>query len=149
LPLGTPIPPGLLYDVETSKDPKVTYSMSLVGPAGVNNAVIAGISGFVQGLGQTPFPPAFDAVKCPFPTLGCTDQFRALSSLLTPDPQWDIYPTIPGGHVNKKGLSPLGEVAVREMMRLGMLIDIDHGSEKTANRILEIASSNNYPVNSG
>jgi len=63
-------------------------------------------------------------------------------------------PTPPAcsGHVNRKGLTAQGEFAIREMMRQGMLIDIDHMSQKSANRALEIAESipgGGYPVNSG
>ncbi len=56
------------------------------------------------------------------------------------------------GHMNSKGLTPLGEGAIKEMMRLGMMIDIDHMSQKSANRALEIAKSvvnGGYPLNSG
>ena len=137
LPLGTPIPPGQLFKVERSADPRVTFRLGF-GPPTALNALIAGMSGVISGLGQIPFPPAFDAFKCPIPTLSCTDQFKVLGSLLTP-----------GGHVNQRSLTPLGEVAIREMMRLGMLIDIDHSSEKTANRILQIATGLGYPINGG
>ncbi len=62
-------------------------------------------------------------------------------------------PTPPhcAGHVNRKGLTPLGEVALREMMRLGMLIDIDHMSQKAANGALTLAEAvpGGYPLNSG
>lgn len=56
------------------------------------------------------------------------------------------------GHMNRKGLTPLGEETMKEMMRLGMMIDIDHMSQESANRALEIAESNvngGYPLNSG
>lgn len=53
------------------------------------------------------------------------------------------------GHVNTKGLTPLGEFAINEMMRRGMLIDIDHMSEKSANRAIELAKAIPYPLNSG
>lgn len=45
------------------------------------------------------------------------------------------------GHVNSQGLSPLGEVALKEMMRLGMLIDIDHMSDSAAEKAIELAMS--------
>jgi len=63
-----------------------------------------------------------------------------------------VYPSyedIEKGHVNQKGLTNLGEFAIREMMRMGMLIDIDHMSQKTVNEVLSIAKENDYPVNSG
>ena len=56
------------------------------------------------------------------------------------------------GMVNSQGLLPLGYFAIREMMRRGMLIDIDHMSEKSRTMALDIADSvlpGYYPLNSG
>ncbi len=53
------------------------------------------------------------------------------------------------GNVNTQGLTPSGELAIQHMMSLGMLIDIDHMSEASANRALTIAEGFGYPVNSG
>ncbi len=66
----------------------------------------------------------------------------------------DNYPIIqfPGdnkGHRNVLGLTSRGEMAIRYMMKKGMLIDIDHMSEKSATAVLNIATTYNYPVNSG
>jgi microsomal dipeptidase-like Zn-dependent dipeptidase len=60
-------------------------------------------------------------------------------------------PTCPGGqgHRNAKDLTTLGEFAVKEMMKLGMLIDVDHMSADSVDDVLEIAESFDYPVNSG
>lgn len=61
-------------------------------------------------------------------------------------------PSCPAGHQNVRGLTAQGEFAIREMMRHGMLIDIDHMSQKSANRALEIAEAvprGGYPLNSG
>jgi hypothetical protein len=49
-------------------------------------------------------------------------------------------------------LTALGEHAVKEMMRHGMMIDIDHMSQKAANRTLDIAEQvprGRYPLVSG
>jgi hypothetical protein len=55
------------------------------------------------------------------------------------------------GHRNVLGLTPSGRVAINEMMRLGMLIDIDHMSEASAEGALAIAEQvpGGYPLNSG
>ncbi|WP_284620583.1 RICIN domain-containing protein [Aquabacterium humicola] len=53
------------------------------------------------------------------------------------------------GHANKRGLTALGNATLREMMRMGLLIDIDHMSDRTANEALDLAASVDYPVNSG
>jgi microsomal dipeptidase-like Zn-dependent dipeptidase len=64
------------------------------------------------------------------------------------------YPkyTDPGeniGHRNKIGLTELGKFSIKYMMQKGMMIDIDHMSEKSADSTLIIASFFGYPVNSG
>ncbi|MFI5133468.1 MAG: hypothetical protein ACHQEB_03985 [Chitinophagales bacterium] len=59
-------------------------------------------------------------------------------------------PLLPGsGSRNSVGISSQGITAVKYMMQKGMLIDIDHMSEKAADAVLDIATTYNYPVNSG
>jgi microsomal dipeptidase-like Zn-dependent dipeptidase len=61
-------------------------------------------------------------------------------------------PTYPQcGQKNKKSLSTLGEFAIKEMMRHGMLIDIDHMSELSQNKAISLAEAvgDGYPLNSG
>jgi microsomal dipeptidase-like Zn-dependent dipeptidase len=53
------------------------------------------------------------------------------------------------GHRNALGLTPAGEIAIREMMKRGMIIDIDHMSQKTADAVLDIAEGYGFPVVSG
>jgi hypothetical protein len=45
----------------------------------------------------------------------------------------------PVGHRNTRGLQPLGAFAIKEMMKRGMIVDIDHMSEHTVNAALTIA----------
>lgn len=61
------------------------------------------------------------------------------------------YPKSHHGHRNTRDLSPLGEFALREMMRLGMMIDMDHMSQDTADEAIRIAKDvpGGYPLNSG
>jgi len=47
------------------------------------------------------------------------------------------------------GLTPMGIFAIQEMMRQGMLIDIDHMSQAARADSLAIAVRETYPVNSG
>jgi microsomal dipeptidase-like Zn-dependent dipeptidase len=57
------------------------------------------------------------------------------------------YPyTFDGGMVNKKGLNPLGEVLLTELMARGMTFDVDHMSARTRDDVLKIAADNDYPV---
>ncbi len=65
-------------------------------------------------------------------------------------------PVCPGGQPNKSrghrnalGLTPIGTLAVKEMMKRGMIIDIDHMSQKTADAVLDLAETFGYPVVSG
>lgn len=59
------------------------------------------------------------------------------------------YPHCATGQKNSLGLSETGKTAIKEMMRLGMLIDIDHMSQAAADDALTLAKSLAYPVNSG
>ncbi len=45
------------------------------------------------------------------------------------------------GEVKNNGLSPFGKEVVKEMNRLGMLVDISHVSDKVMNDVLEISSA--------
>lgn len=80
--------------------------------------------------------------------------FNVVPANIMPDPLGFNYPSYPSpepnnGHRNSLGLTPKGEVAIRYMMQKGMMIDIDHMSEKSAETVLNMAISYNYPVNSG
>lgn len=63
-----------------------------------------------------------------------------------PKPPYATY-----GHRNKRGLTKLGEHAVKEMMKRGMMIDMDHMSRYMSESVLEMAESvwGGYPLNSG
>lgn len=55
------------------------------------------------------------------------------------------------GHVNARGLTANGQFAIRELMRRGMLIDIDHMSQRSLLDTFVIAEAipGRYPLNSG
>jgi microsomal dipeptidase-like Zn-dependent dipeptidase len=59
------------------------------------------------------------------------------------------YPSTEGGHCNTRSLTPLGEFLIREMMDRKLIIDVDHMSALTLDRVLEIAESEGYPVAAG
>ena len=151
LPIGVPFPPGFLYEVESASDLSIDYRLQFFGRYGewAHGLTITTAKTLIDSLGAMPFPPALHTLECPVPLLGCVPQFQLLSSMLSPDLQWDHYQSVLGGQVNQKGLTPIGEVAIKEMMRLGMIIDIDHMSDKAANQTLKIAEGFNYPVSSG
>lgn len=140
------------YKVETGS---VDYRLGLTGKGGaLDFGLIQTIKVTMGALAPTPYPPAFNGDPtspnfCPAPVLGCWKTYRLVKSLLTPEPDYLLYSTIPGGHVNRFGLTDLGKVAVKEMMRLGMLIDIDHMSDKSQDDTLKLAKDFEYPVNIG
>lgn len=152
LPWGVPIPPGFMFNAERAADPRIRYTLSLTDgtpTGGSMNAAIFGMAAFMAAIGEIPYPPAFNLVECPIPKLGCIQQFKIVQSLLTVDPAWDVYNSIPGGQQNQLGLTDLGKFAVRQMMKLGMIIDIDHMSDHSVSDALYIANQYNYPVASG
>jgi microsomal dipeptidase-like Zn-dependent dipeptidase len=51
-----------------------------------------------------------------------------------------------GGHCDSLGLTDLGRFAIHEMIRLGMIIEVDHQSWAAISNTLEIVEANNYPV---
>ncbi|MEP6689802.1 MAG: fibronectin type III domain-containing protein [Gemmatimonadaceae bacterium] len=53
------------------------------------------------------------------------------------------------GHRNARTLTSLGTFAVTEMMKRGMIVDIDHMGQKTADSTLAIAEKYAYPIVSG
>jgi hypothetical protein len=51
-----------------------------------------------------------------------------------------------GGHANVRGLNEYGRILLQEMMRRGLLIDIDHMSQKSTDTALDLAERHDYPV---
>ena len=59
-------------------------------------------------------------------------------------------PACPGtGHRNVRTLTGNGVFAIKEMMRRGMIVDIDHMSTKAADATLAIGKTFGYPIVSG
>lgn len=55
-------------------------------------------------------------------------------------------PKLRGGHANVRGLSRYGRILLEEMIARGMIIDVDHMSEKTIDAALALAEARGYPV---
>jgi microsomal dipeptidase-like Zn-dependent dipeptidase len=55
-------------------------------------------------------------------------------------------PDLKGGHANTVGLRSYGIILLEEMMKRGMIIDIDHMSELASNAALDIVEAHDYPV---
>jgi hypothetical protein len=97
-------------------------------------------STFSDGIRFVYTPDGFDAGLAVIKVKLGIDPFR-----MPPTP-----PSCGGlGHVNTRGLSSLGAFAIKEMMRHGMFVDIDHMSQATVNGVLNLAEANNYPLMSG
>jgi hypothetical protein len=66
-----------------------------------------------------------------------------LAPFLPPGAALPVYAA--GPHCNPKGLSALGEYALRGMMARGMVVEVDHMSAKAATRALDILDAAGYP----
>jgi microsomal dipeptidase-like Zn-dependent dipeptidase len=103
-------------------------------------------------------------IVCSAPNEGIIHRFKvegfdfALAAAKATKLSVDIFrnpPTPPScgtrGHKNSRNLQELGHVAIEEMMRLGMLIDIDHMSTNTVEETLAKAEKipGGYPLVSG
>jgi microsomal dipeptidase-like Zn-dependent dipeptidase len=53
-----------------------------------------------------------------------------------------VYPPPP--HCNARGLTPLGEFLIEEMIDRGLMIELDHMGVKTGMRVLEMAEARGY-----
>ena len=91
-------------------------------------------------------------------SVGAVSEFGEVIKAVPPDvwPAGNNYPTndhaqAPWGHKNSRGLTALGEFAVTEMMKRGMMIDVDHMGQRTIDAVFKIAEANpvGYPLNSG
>ena len=54
--------------------------------------------------------------------------------------------SVRGGHANVKGLTEFGVMLLQEMMQLGMILDIDHHSQRATDEALAILAASGYPV---
>ena len=62
-------------------------------------------------------------------------------------PQYPDYLAVrTDGHANARGLSEGGSVLLQLMMARGMMIDIDHMSQRTANAAIDLALQHGYPL---
>jgi microsomal dipeptidase-like Zn-dependent dipeptidase len=67
------------------------------------------------------------------------------------EPPWKDPNAAPNGVRNQATLTPLGAFAVKEMMKRGMMLDVDHMSQHTLDAVVSIATNvpGGYPLNSG
>lgn len=160
-----PLLPGRLPVAERAPDKKVTYRVNTIGFK--DRFMFRGLAEMLEagGFPMIPPPPLTEpliwttanstvkaAVDPVILSLKLSEQYQlAKKYFMDPHPEANQYDTVPReyGHRNRLGLTCLGAFAVKEMMRQGIMIDVDHASEKAVNSIIEIARANDYPVNSG
>jgi microsomal dipeptidase-like Zn-dependent dipeptidase len=119
-------------------------------------AIEGGVKGkFINAMQRAEVGRYFDVGPCPDPSQGeeleplspieltvLSQVFPATKALLTaPTPTY-----APGRHCNARGLTSLGAHLVRQMMAKGMLIEVDHLSEKAREAVLKIAEQQRYPL---
>ncbi len=152
-----PVLPGRLMDVEHAPDSRISFAFDPMGAG--DRFLIRSLAELVEagGLPILPDPivgpllltvkPIIDPVLI---ALRESEQYQLLKKYyLDIHPEAEAYRSTTPGFRNRLGLSGEGTFAVKEMMRQGLLIDVDHASERSVNDILTIASRNDYPVNSG
>jgi hypothetical protein len=93
-------------------------------------------------------------LACATPSDGITHQVEAGADLAIAAKLGEAggtqpIPTCPHGHKNARGLTALGRVALDQMMQLGMLIDIDHMSQRTVAEVFAHTRARSYPLLSG
>jgi microsomal dipeptidase-like Zn-dependent dipeptidase len=122
---------GRHYNVENGWDTGIRYRIDRDGTDVVDDAQRAVIA---SGDSISPVPTMTrQALIRQVPAV--RDLFEALES-----------PEVGGGHANARGLSDFGVILLQEMMRRGMLIDIDHMSQKSTDAALDLAERHAYPV---
>jgi microsomal dipeptidase-like Zn-dependent dipeptidase/uncharacterized protein YceK len=114
--LGNKVMRGDFYDIQTSPNPRVTYKETGIQ---YTNAQIETVE-LMKRLGiDLPYAPVIPP---------------------------DLPPDVPGkGHANGMGLTRLGEWLIEKLIDKGFVIEIDHMSDKTINRALEIIWEHKYP----
>jgi microsomal dipeptidase-like Zn-dependent dipeptidase len=166
--------PFTSFAVEHAPDPLVRFQLKphLVSP------LVLGARALLEGVEHLPLPGPNPCFPCgdPFAAIACAiagldygtchrphlqagdllnrePEYQVVKHYyLTPDPLTDSYAFIPPGHRNVRGIEALGRVAMDEMMRLGMMIDIDHMSERMVDDVIDLASKipgGGYPLQSG
>jgi microsomal dipeptidase-like Zn-dependent dipeptidase len=122
-------------------------------------AIEGGVKGkFINALQRVEVGRYFSVGRCPDPSQG--EELQALSPLeidvlsqffpATKALKNAAKPSYPSGRrCNTRGLTKLGAHLVRAMMAKGMLIEMDHMSERAREDVLKLAERAKYPVVSG
>ncbi len=80
------------------------------------------------------------------PPLDFTDFGKAPAAALLPLVDVIKQPPLVGDHCQNAGLTPLGETLIVEMMKRGMILEIDHLPRRSYVRALELLKLHDYPA---
>jgi len=80
------------------------------------------------------------------PPLDFSALSKAPASVLLPQLDAIGKPPLVGAYCQKAGLTPLGETLITEMMKRGMIIEIDHLPKRSYARAVELLVQNDYPA---
>jgi hypothetical protein len=78
--------------------------------------------------------------KSGFPLIGDVPVIKDILNVIGLNPEYDESQPL----CNQHGLSDLGVYLINRMIDLGMIIEMDHMSTKTANAVMEIVKARNY-----
>lgn len=78
--------------------------------------------------------------KSGFPLIGDVPVIKDILNVIGLNPEYDESQPL----CNQHGLSDLGVFLVNRMIDMGMIIEMDHMSTKTANAVMEIVEARNY-----
>lgn len=123
---------GRHYEVENAFDTGIRYRLDRDGDDAVDSAERAVVA---SGNSLSPVKPPQSGQTLLRQVPAVRDLFEALNE-----------PNVGGGHANTRGLNDYGIILLQEMMRRGLIIDIDHMSQKATDTTLDMAEHHAYPV---
>ena len=146
---------GSYLDLQHSTNASINYDINFAGNTlGVANVLaLTGLRVAAEVVGELPAPCVNDISCLPGKARCCGPAVNTIKNAfaLEADGKWAGYEQITPGHINKQGLTSLGIYALQEMMKIGLIIDVDHMGVKSMDMALVIAKAFNggYPVNLG
>ncbi len=123
---------GRHFEVENSWETGVRYRLDYDGDDVVDDVERAVVA---SGESLSPSKPTMNRQALIHQVPAVRDLFEAMDE-----------PKVSGGHANTRGLNEYGLILLQEMMRRGMIIDIDHMSQKSTDTALDLAERHEYPV---
>lgn len=142
---------GEYLTLQHTNNPTIKFNINFT-PYLPSNSVIFSLRSALEIVADSPAPCVNDVSCLPGGKVRCcSNAWNAIKEAMTPDLKWATYDGIPPGQINAQGLTPLGEFAIQEMMKLGIMLDVDHMGAKSIYDSIRVAKNFNggYPVNMG